>query len=365
VKKAKLSVLLGSIFIILVFSLGPASSTPLSSSSYSIPSLTISSGGHTGLQSSSYKLQDIKGQAVIGYGASSSYGLGIGGVYGTLVPAAVEIIRGEGAGYGLGPDDGLIQNTRIRIVDGNDIVVSWTRTGGIASVDIWQSADEDYNPDGTWATTDTNFTATERRYTGIVRNVPHKAYYRVVPYRTTRDNIHLRSNNAITVGKFDLVNLPAATNLISTPLVCFAGSRVTDVFSGQLDGLLFYDFNDANQTYVETTTLSHLSHGKSYWVTLPTARTVTIIGGVPNVAYDSTIYGAGKYNLIASPTAKAIAPFSDAGLPALGADNQAYLFDNAGQTYSGLRDTLFGFNPGLGYWYYNTGSDFSWTLTRP
>jgi hypothetical protein len=365
VKKAKLSVLLGSIFIILVFSLGPVYSTPLSSASYSIPSLTISSGGHTGLQSSSYKLQDIKGQAVIGYGSSASYGLGIGGVYGTLVTIPPETIRVEGAGYGLGPDDGLIQNTRIRI-EGSDIVLSWTRTGGIASVDIWRSADEDYNPGGTWTqmnTPTTPIAALEQRYSGIVRNVPHKAYYRVVPSGTALLSIHLRSNNAITVGKFDLVNLPAATNLISTPLVCFTGSTISNVFSGQLDGLTFYDFDDANQTYLETTTLSH---GKSYWVTLPTIKTVTIVGGVPNIAFNSTIYGTSKYNLIASPTAKAIAPFiTGANLPALGTANQVYLFSNTDQTYFGLRETTFGFNPGVGYWYYLTGSDYPWTLTRP
>lgn len=337
----------------------PAFSTPMSSSSYSIPSLTISSGGHTGLQSSSYKLQDIKGQAVIGSGASGSYGLGLGGVYGTL---------GEGGGGGggggmpgLGPDDGLIQNTRIRI-DGNDIVLSWTRTGSVASVDIWRSADEDYNPAGAWTRIDTNITVSEQRYTGIVRNVPHKAYYRVVPNLTDLTNIHLRSNNAITVGKFDLVDLPAATNLISTPLVCFTGTSITNVFSGQLDGLIFYNFDDRGQTYTE---ISTIVHGKSYWVTLPTIKTVTIVGGVPNVAFNSIIYGGSKYNLIGSPTAKAIAPFSGAGFPALGSDNQVYWFSNLDQTYFGLRETPFGFNPGVGFWYYHTGSDYPWTLTRP
>ena len=368
-KKAKLSVLLGVTSFMLAVAIMPAFSGPMSSSSYSIPSLTISSGGHTSLQSSSYKLQDIKGQAVIGSSGSSSYGLGLGGIYGTLVTVPPETIRGEGAGYGLGPDDGLIRNTRIRI-EGNDIVVSWTRTGGVASVDIWRSADDNYDPAGTWTqmnTPTTPITALEQRYSGIVRNVPHKAYYRVVPSGTVLGNIHLRSNNAITVGKFDLADLPAATNLISTPLVCFTGSTIRDVFSGQLDGLTFYDFDDANQTYLSATTLSH---GKSYWVTLPTARTVTIVGGVPNVTFNSTIYGAGggltgKYNLIASPTAKALALFSTMGLPALGTANQFYLFSNTDQTYYGMRDTPFSFNPGAGYWYYHTGSNYPWTLTRP
>ena len=173
-KKAKLSVLLGVTSFMLAVAIMPAFSGPMSSSSYSIPSLTISSGGHTSLQSSSYKLQDIKGQAVIGSSGSSSYGLGLGGIYGTLVTVPPETIRGEGAGYGLGPDDGLIRNTRIRI-EGNDIVVSWTRTGGVASVDIWRSADDNYDPAGTWTqmnTPTTPITALEQRYSGIVRNVP-------------------------------------------------------------------------------------------------------------------------------------------------------------------------------------------------
>ena len=340
----------------------PALSTPMVSSSYSIPSLTISSGGHTGLQSSSYKLQDIKGQAVIGSGASSSYGLGLGGVYGTL--------GGEGGEIsGLGTDDGLIRNTRIRI-DGNDVVISWTRTSGVASADIWRST-EDYNPSGAWVKVRTGLTALEERDGGIVRNDPHSAFYRVVPNGTLIENIHSRGNNAITVGKLDLVNLPAATNLISTPLVCFTGNSINNVFSGQLDGLTFYSFDDrrspSGQRYSETTTILV---GKSYWVTFPERKTVSIVGAVPTETFNQIIYGNRSYNLIGSPTAKILSPFSSAGLPALESfsENQVYLFDNAetARKYIGLREEPFNFIPGVGYWYFHAGSsDFSWTLTRP
>jgi len=82
-------------------------------SDYSIPSLTISSGGEEEMSSSNYKLQDIKGQGVIGVESSTNFNAELGGIYGLGVP----IVKIEGVPYG------TVQLNIER--DGDNIRVSW------------------------------------------------------------------------------------------------------------------------------------------------------------------------------------------------------------------------------------------------
>jgi len=204
VKKAKLSVLLGSIFILQVFTLGPALSAPMSSASYSIPSLTISSGGHTGLQSTSYKLQDIKGQAVIGSGSSASFGLGIGGVYGTLAPGGG--VRGEGVPGGV-VDTGRIRGTWIERT-GTGVTLHWGFDSlGATDVKIYyrrgaySATATDYGNDLTSAGALPG-TTTSAPHNGIL-NDGNNYFYRVVPAIASRSDIMNLAHNSITVAKMD------------------------------------------------------------------------------------------------------------------------------------------------------------------
>gem|GEM_PF-1758025 len=219
----------------------PAFSTPMSSDSYSIPSLTISSGGHTGLQSDSYKLQDIKGQAVIGSGASDSYGLGLGGVYGTL---------GEGGGgpEAFGGDVGIIQNTQIfrnTTTPGSNLKLTWTfRAGsGVTQADIWRLSGPamNYSEIATWTNVFTTTAgATEYVDTLLSPTVVgdgKNAYYRVVPTGTPSGQIFTYENNARTAAKIDVQLNPAASKIVAIPV--YAGS-IADVMLGQVGNDEFY-----------------------------------------------------------------------------------------------------------------------------
>jgi len=107
--------LLVFVFCSLVF--GPPSHA-MTSESYAIPSLTISSGGSASMESENYRMQDIKGQAVTGYSSSDSYGMGLGGMYGEvpMVMPAPEVWS----------EDPHVRNLRIRR-SGSDIVVEWNK----------------------------------------------------------------------------------------------------------------------------------------------------------------------------------------------------------------------------------------------
>ena len=72
--------------------IGTAIAAPLTGGTYTIPSLTISSGGSNNLSGGTYKMIDIKGQAVIGSSIGGTYGLGLGGIYGEVVAATGEVV---------------------------------------------------------------------------------------------------------------------------------------------------------------------------------------------------------------------------------------------------------------------------------
>lgn len=277
-KKAKLSVLLGSMFIMLVFILGPALSTPMTSSSYSIPSLTISSGGHIGLQSTSYKLQDIKGQAVIGAGSSASFGLGLGGVYGTLG------VEGLVEGLGVG-DTGLIRNTRIvRENDGNPstpdrILLYWEYAAGsgLTRADIWEfrGADAAFNSNAStgWIKPSSSpFTGTSAD-TGRFSSDGQNSYYRIVPAGTAQINIMDLALNTRVAGKID-IRFPgggiANYKLMSVPLY---GNSMNSVFAGQAtSNMILWPQSGSGVTAREWTTSTPLRTdieirpGVGYWV---------------------------------------------------------------------------------------------------
>ncbi|MFH1683880.1 MAG: putative Ig domain-containing protein [Candidatus Margulisiibacteriota bacterium] len=72
-------------FWILSFGFITPSHAGLTSGNYEIPSLIISGGGEDEMTSGNYKMQDIKGQGVIGECASGNYILQLGGIYTTGV----------------------------------------------------------------------------------------------------------------------------------------------------------------------------------------------------------------------------------------------------------------------------------------
>jgi hypothetical protein len=86
----------------------------MTSESYSIVVPTISSGGSASMESGSYRMMDIKGQAVIGSGTSPAYSAELGGVYAEAGAFAAE----EGVPEG---------TVRLYIArQGSDVKIYWT-----------------------------------------------------------------------------------------------------------------------------------------------------------------------------------------------------------------------------------------------
>lgn len=238
-KKAKLIGLLGATSLVLVIAIMPAFSAPMTSATYSIPSLTISSGGSNGLQSTTYKLQDIKGQAVIGSGASTTYGIGLGGVYGTLGGGGVEAFGG---------DVGLIQNTQIfrnTTAPGSNLKLTWTyRAGsGVTQADIWRLSgpSANYSEVVSWTKIFTT-PAGVTEYLDTLSGPPvvgdgENAYYRVVPAGRASDQIFTYENNARTAAKVDVQLTSGGSKIVAIPV--YAGS-IADIMSGQVGNDEFY-----------------------------------------------------------------------------------------------------------------------------
>jgi hypothetical protein len=107
-----------AIFLLISAVILPADRFPawaeMASSQYAIPSLSVTAGGSASLESAKYHLVDLKGQGVIGSMSSESYGLGLGGIYGELGPAAV---TAPGVPYGTVPL--FISRS------GTNVVVTW------------------------------------------------------------------------------------------------------------------------------------------------------------------------------------------------------------------------------------------------
>jgi hypothetical protein len=366
VKKAKLSVLLGSIFIILVFSLGPAYSTPLSSASYSIPSLTISSGGHTGLQSSSYKLQDIKGQAVIGYGSSASYGIGIGGVYGTLVP-------GEG-GISAWSVDPHVQNLSIRR-NGLNIEVYWNTDD--ATLKFWVFRKRGVFGDAVagWDPGADNGSRTVYVDTNQVGTGLDQIYYRVLstPSGTTSVDIN-QIVGKVAVGKKNLT-VNTGWNQVAVPFTPMAvnesvgtnfavGDQLWAYRSGRYAAPISYS-GTAWEAGIEIAT------GEGYGlkimsVAAPAGAVKTLIGAVKAGSFTRAV--AADWNLIGNPYAKNLT--GDSGLT--NGANGDQIWEWAGsaflspKTFSGTSwSAAPALEIGKGYGYKHLSTGFNWQLTAP
>jgi hypothetical protein len=349
----------------------------MSSASYSIPSLTISSGGHTGLQSTSYKLQDIKGQAVIGYGSSASYGLGIGGVYGTLPP------REEGiSAWSVDPH---VSNLRIRR-DGTTIYVYWD-----TDLTVMEGMSPNfyiYAKEGPFENISTNWTyygvARGRTYFGHADQVGtglSQVYYRVIS-----ENVKENLTNKPSVGK---INITANTgwNQFAVPFIPMAVNESVGVNFTAGDQLWAWR-RDASAppggAFVAPIrfdgtnwgTEIEIAAGEGYGLkivstALPAGTVKTLIGAVKAGAFSRAV--ANGWNLIGNPYAKNLVGSS--GLTG-GRDGDqlwewnAFLSPAAGflapKRFNG---TAWSSDPNLeigkGYGYKHLGSGFNWQLTAP
>ncbi|MFC1568576.1 hypothetical protein ACFL37_02650 [Candidatus Margulisiibacteriota bacterium] len=86
----------------------------IESMDYAIPSLVFPSGGDESLEAGDYKLHDVKGQGVVGYGDGMDYSLGLGGIY--TLALGPRIIEGDWP-YGTVP----LNISRV----GSNIQITW------------------------------------------------------------------------------------------------------------------------------------------------------------------------------------------------------------------------------------------------
>lgn len=189
---------------------------------------------------------------------------------------------------------------------------------------------------------------------------------------------------AWAVGKLD-IDLTTGFNFVSMPLVGLTGTGLSENFADQLNVADYemYYYNPASglmtkAKYTTTWAFSpnipfNIETGNAYWVKLPANKRISLLGAVRTTPFIKTFL-ANKYSTLGSAVPVKMG-METAGLVPTGT-NQIFWFHNDTKLYEKLKNSggwvnaspgqpVFDLAPGLGYWYYNTGSELDWTLPSP
>ena len=315
---------------LLSFVISPAYATPMTGGGYTIPSLTISSGGAANSIGGSYSLQIMTGQTVIGRSTGTPYEAQLGGIYalsGTSEGGETDIIPGSET------DNGVIFTTRIAFVPvsgaSDRVRLSWAyREGsGVTQVDIWKLAGanisfstEDASPLVWIKLNDAGVAGTTYDDNAERKQDGRNAYYRIVPVGTSRAQLFGNSasgipNNARTVAKVD-VGIGVGYNLITYPLNADTNAdtsvyTVGSFFDNQLrEGDQVHFWNQGAQRYAIATKVGaslNLEHafslGEGFFVYCGSAglTNLSLLGVVGSfVAGTEKLLGS-NYNLLGYP----------------------------------------------------------------
>lgn len=190
----------------------------MSSPNYALPSHAVSSGGEEEMSSPNYKLQDIKGQGVIGAGSSTNYGGELGVIY-TLLP--------EGPMGWL--EDPHVRNLRIRR-SGADIIVEWDAepTTFAGPFYVYRKLGAFENDVAGWSSGIDNGSSTAYTDAGQVGAGDEQIYYRVLSVSDKSRLIY-----KVAVGKVNAALDASGLKLVTCP---FNDGIVSAVFPPQMAG---------------------------------------------------------------------------------------------------------------------------------
>ena len=304
----------------------------------------------------------------------------------------VDLLLELGKGKGLLPPDGTVALGIEK--DGGGIKLTWDNVAN-PNVDIYKMTGDgtgkfNQGPSADWVIATANQGGGSWSDSGVFAAGAKEIYYKALV--AGKPNTLL--TGAWAVGKFDY-NLIADYNLLSLPLSSLAGTSIDKVFFSQLtiNDAEFFSRDDSTGGYSKDQVISNnwqnisgspasLSVDKAYWVRMPTAKTVSLLGAVGTVTHSRIMTGTHNestgYNLFGWPFPNNNTMVAG-GLPAHNnnevfkrfesTDPPSYqkLYDNGG-TWANAdpNKAVFGFSPGAGYWYRNTiASDEGWTAPAP
>jgi hypothetical protein len=302
-----------------------------------------------------------------------------------------DLVLQLGQGDGLLPVEGTVPLVIERDGTTTDIKLSWdAATYGTALEFYYMTGDgtgKFTNTFSSW-TSATSVLNTSTMASGYVRHTGQigaglqEVYYKAIKIgEVAATKVPL----AWAVGKLD-IDLTAGYNFISMPLVGLTGVGISETFADQFNVGTYemYYYNPATGLMTKAaygtnwvfspSTPFNIDMGGSYWVKLPAAKKVSLLGAVRTTPFTKTFL-ANKYSTLgnAIPVKKT---FDAAGLVPTGT-NQIFWFNNTTKLYQKLKnggaawenaapgELVFEFVPGLGHWYYNTGSQLDWTLGSP
>ena len=227
----------------------------LSSANYQIKGPVIGAGGATEMSSSNYKLMDVK-SFYGGVLSGTNNTIQLGGIY-LLLPLLEETApTSEGL-----VDNGLIINTNINRIAGDDIEISFSADPSVISANVYQLSGlgAEFSSTATWSKVNREAIAINRDpavnsgktvwresdsadVDRLIRSQDgNNAYYRVVPALPVELAPPAPANifgsapagknyNDITVGKIDLAFAANDLKLVSMPLLA---GPMSSVLSGQ------------------------------------------------------------------------------------------------------------------------------------
>lgn len=375
-KKLLLSFVIFNLTLVII-----ANAAPLTGGAYTIPSLTISSGGSNNLTGGTYKMVDIKGQAVIGSSTGGTYGLGLGGIYGEVVAGGGEGPGGEVISWRTDP---FVENLRIR-KNGPDIVVEWntTKPAGwtfrvFKRIGNFENAVANWQGESSTSGIPVVSTGSLVAYTdsGQVSAGDDQVYYRVLSSNTKSDLI-----NMVSVGKVN-ANLQRYWNLLSIPFAT-SGRSVNEMLGGYFglgDEAWFYDpitkfktmnFNPSAGNWTDGNT-NYISTGEAFWLfknTMPTSGPETKLTTIGLVRSYHKKPISQYWNLAGCSLSKNFADLSSAGFaapkPVTGDEIWKYISSFTTLSYGASAWTPdSSVEKTRGYWYFrNVATPFTWEAT--
>jgi len=298
------------IIVVLLVSFCCTAVHAMESTSYKIPAVTISGGGEDQMSSHSYKMQDVKGQSVIGHGTTPTDDIGLGGTY-TLLPPKVPFEPYPTLEAEL-EDDGWIQETNITR-EGEDIKITWRYdpARGDTDVEIHASSGpgDEYDTSGFTLKSSVSRGVYQEVYAGIAHD-GNNYYFRVVPAGSA--DIFDPRNNSITVGKVE-TQLPADKYVFialsfQEEMVSLQGILGEQVGSG--GDFLWWDeltskHNGAKYSgaWVGDGKDKNLRMGEGFILRAQSDTSVALVGrfGTLKAPYVMSLVGNPGYNLIAYP----------------------------------------------------------------
>jgi hypothetical protein len=389
--------------LIMTFVISAPALAEMSGGGYSIPLLAISSGGSASMEGGSYRMQDIKGQGVIGSSSGGGYTVGMGGIYALAGPT---IIEGDWP-YGTVPlyisrlpGGSILRITwEARFINPEIYVLMGNGQGRYASGEGWTKVTQGGTfvsglPSGPdW---DFSMGAIDLEHNSQVGRGTGEAYYKGLQagVSPTASNPRVAGKtflqSAWGVGKVNVI-LNRGWNSVSSPFVAGTFGSDTGVVGnnfGNGDSANFWGeaIQDMEIVYVFSggtwgSVANILIPGRGCMFNISSlaegvTRTITLVGSVSTVEVTREIRAG--LNDIGNPFPRALV---SGGFSPASADPPSNLvtgdtlnewgrtdFSNA-IIYNAATSSWAGsltFRPGAGYWYnhVSTAGPFRWTVRR-